>query len=114
VRVAIGDHDTGVNSTGDGQLDLVSNNVKTMSVRWGNVGIGTDSPTERLDVSGKIRATSLQITTNSGSGRVLTSDASGNATWTTAGAPNTGWTLSGSTVVQTSTGNIFATGSLGL
>jgi hypothetical protein len=54
-----------------------------------NVGIGTTSPTERLHVAGNIRADTLKTTSLrlSGSapaaGKVLTSDANGNASWQT-------------------------------
>ena len=47
----------------------------------GTVGIGTTSPSEKLDVSGKTKTTTLQITSGATNGYVLTSDASGNATW---------------------------------
>jgi hypothetical protein len=46
-----------------------------------NVGIGTSAPTAPLDVVGKIKATSLQVTENSGMHKLLTSDADGNAFW---------------------------------
>jgi hypothetical protein len=51
-----------------------------------NVGVGTTSPTERLHVNGNIRADTakanvLKITPNAGDGKILTSDASGNASW---------------------------------
>ena len=50
------------------------------------VGIGTESPTETLDVAGNIRVDSAKLNAmllplNAGSGKVLTSDASGNASW---------------------------------
>lgn len=47
----------------------------------GNVGVKTSSPTTELDVNGTTRTTSLQIPTDAGAGKVLKSDASGNATW---------------------------------
>jgi hypothetical protein len=47
----------------------------------GFVGVGTTTPTSRLDVSGKTRTTSLQITSGATNGYVLLSDGSGNATW---------------------------------
>lgn len=49
----------------------------------GYVGIGTNSPSETLDVSGKTKTTNFQITSGATIGYVLTSsDNSGNATWT--------------------------------
>ena len=50
IDLAVGDTDTGLDSAGDGQLDLWSNNVKTISIRSGNVGIGTTTPSAKLQV----------------------------------------------------------------
>ena len=47
----------------------------------GTVGIGTDSPSEKLDVSGKTKTINFQMTSGATAGYVLTSDASGNASW---------------------------------
>jgi hypothetical protein len=47
----------------------------------GEVGIGTSSPLAPLDITGTTRTTRLQVTDGAASGQVLTSDASGNATW---------------------------------
>ncbi len=55
-----------------------------------NVGIGTTTPSTKLDVNGQIRIRSG----SPGAGKVLTSDASGLATWTT---PAAGPTVSGTT-----------------
>lgn len=55
-----------------------------------NVGIGTAAPQTKLHVVGTTRTTHLQITSGAGSGRVLTSDASGNATWQPLLADNLG------------------------
>ena len=50
-----------------------------------NVGIGTfaPDPLAKLDVNGKIKTTGLQLTTGAAAGRILQSDADGNATWAT-------------------------------
>src|SRR5690349_791969 len=65
----------------------------------GNIGISTSSPGEKLEVNGKVKAAGLILTTGAASGKVLTSDGSGNATWQTAAA--SGWALNGSTVGTT-------------
>lgn len=53
-----------------------------------NVGVGTNTPTEKLDVIGNVKADSvkanvLQISPNAGAGKVFVSDASGNGSWQT-------------------------------
>jgi hypothetical protein len=47
----------------------------------GNVGIGTVSPTQKLDVIGTTRTTNFQMTAGAANGFILRSDASGNASW---------------------------------
>jgi hypothetical protein len=47
----------------------------------GHVGIGTLAPSEKLEVVGKTKNTNFQMTADAAIGRVLTSDASGNAVW---------------------------------
>ncbi|MBN2355745.1 hypothetical protein JXO59_06505, partial [candidate division KSB1 bacterium] len=47
----------------------------------GNVGIGTISPAQRLDVSGTAQMNGFKMPTGAANGYVLTSDASGVGTW---------------------------------
>jgi Leucine-rich repeat (LRR) protein len=47
----------------------------------GNVAIGTLSTSYKLDVNGTIRTTGLLFPTGAGNGKLLMSDASGNASW---------------------------------
>src|SRR6188508_2812993 len=45
------------------------------------VGIGNTSPEAELDVTGEIRGTTFQMTSGAAMGFILSSDATGNATW---------------------------------
>lgn len=64
-----------------------NNTVRMVLDSNGNVGIGTSSPSRLFDVNGKsIFRDSLRYTVGAGNGYVLTSDASGNATWTSPSA----------------------------
>jgi hypothetical protein len=70
-----------------------------------NVGINTLSPSETLDVNGKTKTSTLQVTTGATLGNVLTSDALGNANWQ---LPSSGgWGLNGNAV--TTTANFIGT-----
>lgn len=60
-----------------------------------NVGIGTTSPSEKLHVAGNIKADTLKpnaikLVPNAGAGKILTSDAGGNASWQTSNASTNG------------------------
>jgi hypothetical protein len=70
----------------------------------GNVGIGSVTPGAKLEVSGQVKITGG----TPGAGKVLTSDATGLATWQTpSGGSGVGqWTTTGSNISNTNTGNV--------
>jgi len=61
----------------------------------GNVGIGTTSPVQKLDVSGTVRMTGFSLPTGASNGYVLTSNSSGVGTWQEASGGSSGWELTG-------------------
>ncbi|MGH7250124.1 MAG: hypothetical protein ACREGC_04050, partial [Minisyncoccia bacterium] len=73
----------------------------------GNVGIGSLSPGQALDVQGTVRTISFAMSGQTPiSGYVLTaSDSAGDTTWTSPGAVS-GWTISGNDVYETLQGNV--------
>jgi hypothetical protein len=69
--------DEGLNS--DGNFAIQVNDINGLVLDTNrNVGIGTSTPTAKLDIVGNIKITDG----TQGLGKVLTSDASGNASWT--------------------------------
>jgi hypothetical protein len=92
-------HDGGTNFTSltgtEPAFDFANNSISLARfLANGNVGIGTTSPAQKLDVNGNIKATGFMIPTGAAVGKILTSDANGNATWQTA----SGWAYGGNSV----------------
>ncbi|WP_447637291.1 hypothetical protein [Flavobacterium microcysteis] len=74
-----------VQTNSDHDLNFATTNSTakmTLQKTTGNFGIGTVTPTEKLEVNGKTKTTNLQVTNGAGAGKVLTSDANGNGSWT--------------------------------
>jgi hypothetical protein len=83
------------------------NNYDAIFNGGGNVGIGTISPTQKLEVSGTTKTTSLQVTNGASSGYVFQTDANGNGTWVNPiTLQNGNWTISGSNQYSAVTGDI--------
>lgn len=68
----------------------------------GNVGIGITNPGAKLEIAGQIKITGG----SPGSGKVLTSNASGLATWETPSTITGYWVASGANIYNTNTGNV--------
>jgi hypothetical protein len=120
-----GKHMISVDGTGTEQWDLVFRNAPS-GTDWanapdvftiksgapgnsffvngaGSIGIGTPSPSEKLEVIGSIKASGFVLSTGAGAGKVLTSDAGGNATWqTVSGLSAAGWSFGGNAVSASS------------
>lgn len=72
-----------------------------------NVGIGTTSPGEKLDVAGTGQMTGFKLPTGASSGYVLTSDGSGVGTWqAAAGGGDSDWMVSGNDMYSIPSGNV--------
>jgi Chaperone of endosialidase len=65
-----------------------SSNPIMSIMQTGNIGVGTTSPAEKFEVIGNIKTTGFILPTGAATGKVLTSDANGNATWQTPGVPS--------------------------
>lgn len=101
VDASVADHVfySGINSTSSLELMRIKGT--------GNVGIGTSSPSATLHVAGTTRL----VDGTEGLGKVLTSDASGNASWVT---PAAGWGLTGSAGTNTTSNYIGTSDANGL
>jgi hypothetical protein len=71
------------------------------------VGIGTRTPTEKLDINGKTKTTNFQMTNGAANGYFLKSDANGNASWVNPTSLSNGnWTTSNTDQFSALSGNV--------
>jgi hypothetical protein len=105
--VMIGYNGNDIQGRSDNGLSTNSNLI--LNQYGGNVGVGTNSPTEKLDVAGKIKAQDVQMTNGAAAGYVLQSDANGNATWvnpSTISSSNNSWNVNGINQHSALSGNV--------
>ncbi|MBS1660385.1 MAG: hypothetical protein JST68_04970 [Bacteroidetes bacterium] len=70
----------------------------------GNTLVGTSTDNgNKLQVNGTTWTTALALPTGAAAGKVLTSDANGNATWQTPSSASAGWSLTGNATVDPAT-----------
>ena len=67
---------------------LTSNGPDLTITSAGNLGIGVSAPTQKLEVAGKTKTTTLQVTNGAGANKVMISDANGNASWSSTVTPS--------------------------
>ncbi|NOS91569.1 MAG: hypothetical protein HOP30_06580, partial [Cyclobacteriaceae bacterium] len=92
---------SGLNTSSGSQADLHFTDMNAsnywMTIKTGgNIGIGTQTPAAKLDIAGNIKITDG----TEGLGKVLTSDATGLATWQNA---SSGWGLTGNAATNPAT-----------
>ncbi len=89
---------------------LATNAVAMILDSVGRLGLNTLTPTEFIDVNGKVKFVNLQVTNGAALNKVLVSDASGNATWTDmTTAQSNAWGESGNTGTSASTATLGST-----
>ncbi|NQU33838.1 MAG: tail fiber domain-containing protein [Bacteroidetes bacterium] len=101
-RINISDNKGADNNVQINELEIMEESLSshtTLFVKSNQVGVGTSSPSATLDIVGTMQLTDG----NEGDGKILVSDASGNATWADGANVNAGgWTVNGNYIFNTS------------
>ena len=87
------------NTTRQGAVNQTANPGAMTINNAGNVGIGIADPTARLHITNSLRY--VDATPGDDNGKVLTSDANGNASWQVPGANSSNWALQGNAISAT-------------
>ncbi|RKY43190.1 MAG: hypothetical protein DRP80_05855, partial [Candidatus Omnitrophota bacterium] len=95
----------------------IGSNLLNLDTQNGYVGIGTSLPSSKLEVSGKTRTTTFQMTQGASSGSILVSDSAGNASWSdpslmTIGNADTLDTLDSTQFLRSDTSDNYTSGTL--
>ena len=73
IDLAIGDNDTGIKWISDGNIAIYNNgSEKVRFTNNGNVGIGTTSPSAKLDVNGTLKVNTIKICNESDDSKFVT------------------------------------------
>tara|TARA_R110000751_G_scaffold91728_1_gene179850 strand:+ start:193 stop:1989 length:1797 start_codon:yes stop_codon:yes gene_type:complete len=87
------------NTTRQGAVNQTANPGAMTINNAGNVGIGIADPTAKLHITNSLRY--VDATPGDDNGKVLTSDANGNASWQVPGANSSNWALQGNAISAT-------------
>jgi hypothetical protein len=95
------------NNRPDGVLGLAADGTIVATIKDGNLGVLQSDPLYRLDVNGIARVSGFTMATGAGTGKVLTSDPTGYATWQAPAAqPDGDWTVDGDDLLASVSGNV--------
>ncbi len=100
--------------SGDSMYVMIGSSEIMRLTSDGEVGIGTTTPDTTLHVSGGIKTDAFQLPTGASDGHVLTSDASGNASWEASAPTDNDWTMSGATMYPATAETIVVGTTVGL